>query len=105
MPTTVQAALRARLAALPSGRARVPQGALGLAVLIAATAVVAAGAADDPSLLVHVPPGRFAGWLAGPLHELEAAAPSAPVFAGLLSRWSPGTSSRSVGRVRSARGR
>jgi len=70
--------------ALPTGRTRVPQGALGLGLLIAATAVVAAGAADNPSLLVHVPPGRFAGWLAGPLRELEAAAPSAPEFAGLL---------------------
>ena len=70
--------------ALAPGRARIPQGALGLGVLIVAVAIVAAGAADHPSLLVHVPPGRFAGWLAGPLHELEAAAPSAPAFAGLL---------------------
>ena len=69
---------------LAPGRPRVPAGALGLGLLIAATAIVAAGAADHPSLLVHVPPGRFAGWLAGPLHELEAASPSAPEFAGLL---------------------
>lgn len=66
-------------------RPRLPlAGALGLAALCVGVLALCAGAADGPSALVRVPDGRFAGWLAGPLSELEAGSPSRAAFAVAL---------------------